>query len=222
MQEWFNWDNRTLIQDGVYALHDFLDVEIYNKCKSEIRTHAHEWHNNYPNRLVAENVRSPVILELATRLLPYLNKEFNAEFCVTTAKIYTDLSGSSMFPHFDGKDFDVSVQFYMPDIDSDALGTQFCFNKTYNAQIENNEKIIRSPYGKMFVPEDQYVSPIPFRRRFGYINYNRKDIRTLHKTQPVPLGYVRESVHFNFNVKKGHTLGLENIHYHRLQGIEIT
>jgi hypothetical protein len=219
-QEWFNWQNKTLIQDQVYVLHDFLDAEIYDKCKNEIRTHAHQWHNEYANRIVADNVRSPVILELAARLLPYLNKEFNNEFCVTTAKIYTDLSGSQMFPHFDARDFHISMQLYMPDIGRDKLGTQFCFNQHYNSQVEDQPDILMRTKGQ-FVPDDQYVSPVPFRRGFGYINYNNKLIRTLHKTEPVPLGYVRESVHFNFNIKRGDQLGLENIHYHRLQGIEL-
>lgn len=219
-KEWFRWENKTLIQNQVYVLHDFLDVEIYDKCKNEIRTHAHQWHNNYPNRLVAENVRSPVILELATRLLPYLNNEFNNEFCITTAKIYTDLSNSAMFPHFDDKNYAISMQLYMPDINSNELGTQFCFNDYFNEQVEKFPDILMTTRGQL-VPEEQFVSPVPFRQGFGYINYNDKPYRTLHKSKPVPLGYVRESVHFNFNIKHNGNLGLENIHYQRMQGIEI-
>lgn len=220
-EQWFHWENKKMIQDHVYVLQDFLLPDIYDQLKLEIRTAPNEWHNRYANRLVAENVRSPMVMELATRLLPYLSQLFGGEYCVTTAKIYLDLSGSSMFPHFDDSNFAISMQLYMPDIDAQDLGTQFCFDHDLNQQIEDNPDILINTRGR-FVPESEYVSPVPFKRNYGYINYNLKSIRTSHKTSVVPPGYLRESLHLNFNVKQGDGLGLENIHYHRLQGIEIT
>jgi hypothetical protein len=211
--EWFYWENKTLIQDQVYVLHDFLDPRIYKVLKHEIRHVPNIWHNNYSNRLVVEKVRTPAVLEFAARLLPYFAKLFGGEYSVTTAKIYLDLSGSSMFPHFDGRDFDISMQLYMPDVDAQDLGTQFCFDHELNQQIENNPDILMDTGGG-FVPESKYVSPVPFKKNYGYINFNRKPVRTLHKTAVVPSGYVRESLHLNFNVKQGDVLGLENIHYH--------
>jgi len=220
-KEWFNWQNKTLIKDQVYSLHDFLDPNVYKLLKHEIRNVPNQWHNNYANRLLVEKVCSPVVLEFATRLLPYLGELFGGEYCVTTAKIYIDLSGSSMFPHFDGKDFAVSMQIYMPDIDALDLGTQFCFDHELNQQIENNPDILMDTKGH-FVPESKYVMPTPFKKNHGYINFNLKTVRTLHKTAIVPLGYTRESLHLNFNVKQGDMLGLENIHYHAVQGIKLT
>ena len=220
-KEWFNWQNKTLLQDQVYILHDFLDADIYDKLKHEIRYTPNTWHNNYSNRLVVENVRSPMVLEFATRLLPYFADKFGGEYCVTTAKIYLDLSGSSMFPHFDSTHFDISMQLYMPDVDALDMGTQFCFDHELNQQIENNPDILMKTRGS-FVPTSKYVSPVPFKKNYGYINFNRKPVRTLHKTAVVPLGHTRESLHLNFNVKQGDSLGLENIHYHALKGIQIT
>jgi hypothetical protein len=86
-----------------------------------------------------------------------------------------------------------------------------------NQQIENNPSILLDTKGK-FVPESKYVMPIPFNKNHGYINFNRKPVRTLHKTAIVPLGLTRESLHLNFNVKQGDLLGLENIHYHAVKG----
>jgi hypothetical protein len=49
---------------------------------------------------------------------------------------------------------------------------------------------------------------VPFRQNWGYINDNRQ--RKVHKTLPVPLGTVRESVHFNYGLKDdSRELGLE-------------
>ena len=220
-KEWFDWQNKTLVQDQVYVLYDFLDADIYRRLKHELRHEPNVWHNNYSNRLVVEKVRTPMVLEFASRLLPYFADEFGGEYCVTTAKIYLDLSGSSMFPHFDGRDFDISMQLYMPDVDALDLGTQFCFDHELNRQIENSPDILINTGGR-FVPESKYVSPVPFKKNYGYINFNRKPVRTLHKTAVVPLGYVRESLHLNFNVKQGDVLGLENIHYHAVKGIKIT
>lgn len=220
-KEWFDWQNKTLVQDQVYVLHDFLDAEIYRQLKQEIRQVPNVWHNNYSNRLVVENVRTPMVLEFASRLLPYFADEFGGEYSVTTAKIYLDLSGSSMFPHFDSKDFDISMQLYMPDVDALDMGTQFCFDHDLNQQIENNLDILMNTK-EHFVPESKYVLPVPFKKNYGYINFNRKTVRTLHKTAVVPPGYTRESLHLNFNVKQGDTLGLENIHYHAVEGIKIT
>ena len=211
-KEWFKWQNKTLIQDQVYSLHDFLDGRIYSLLKQEIRQVPNVWHNNYSNRLVVENVRSPMVLEFAARLLPYFADEFGGEYCVTTAKIYLDLSGSWMFPHFDAKDFDISMQLYMPDVNAPNMGTQFCFDHELNQQIENNPDILMETKGQ-FVPESKYVMPIPFNKNYGYINVNRKPVRTLHKTAVVPPGLTRESLHLNFNVRPGDQLGLENIHY---------
>lgn len=211
-KEWFDWQNKTLVQDQVYVLHDFLDAEIYRQLKHELRHEPNVWHNNYSNRLVAEKVRSPMVLEFASRLLPYFADEFGGEYSVTTAKMYLDLSGSAMFPHFDGRDFDISMQLYMPDVDAPDLGTQFCFAHTLNQQIENNPDILINTGGQC-VPSFRYVMPTPFNKNYGYINFNRKPVRTLHKTPVVPLGYVRESLHLNFNVKQLDHLGLENIHY---------
>jgi hypothetical protein len=196
----------------VYSLHDFLDADIYHQLKHELRHEPNAWHNKYSNRLVAEKVRSPMVLEFASRLLPYFADEFGGEYCVTTAKIYLDLSGSSMFPHFDGRDFDISMQLYMPDADAPDLGTQFCFDHELNQRIENNPNILIATKGH-FVPASKYVMPTPFNKNYGYINFNRKPVRTLHKTPVVPSGYVRESLHLNFNVKQLDHLGLENIHY---------
>ena len=215
-KEWFNWQNKTLVQDQVYVLHDFLDAGIYDRLKHEVRHEPNVWHNNYSNRLVVENVRTPMVMEFAARLLPYFAELFGGEYCVTTAKIYLDLSGSSMFPHFDGKDFDISLQLYMPDIDAPDMGTQFCFDHDMNQQIENHPNILMDTKGR-FVPESKYVSPVPFKKNYGYINFNHKAVRTLHKTLPVPPGYTRESLHLNFNIKYRDQLGLENIHY-QLQG----
>jgi hypothetical protein len=75
-QEWFNWENKTLIKDQVYVLHDFLKDNIYHELKHEIRHVPNVWHNNYTNRLIVENVRSPRIIEFASRLLPYLAELF--------------------------------------------------------------------------------------------------------------------------------------------------
>jgi hypothetical protein len=205
----------------VYSLHDFLDPRIYKILKHEIRHAPNVWHNNYSNRLVVENVRSPLVLEFATKLLPYLSELFGGEYCVTTAKIYLDLSGSFMFPHFDHKNFAISMQLYMPDVDVPALGTQFCFNNELNQQVENNPDILIQTKGQL-VPESEYDSSVVFRKNHGYINFNHKPVRTIHKTLPVPPGYTRESLHLNFNVKQGDSLGLENIHYHALKGIQIT
>ena len=220
-KEWFNWQNKTLVQDQVYSLYDFIDVGIYDQLKQEMRNEPNIWHNNYSNRLVVENVRTPMVLEFASRLLPYLAEQFGGEYCITTAKIYLDLSGSSMFPHFDSKDFDISMQLYMPDIDAPDLGTQFCFDHELNQQIENDPDILMKTKGR-FVPEFKYIMPTPFKKNYGYINFNRKPVRTLHKTAAVPLGHTRESLHFNFNVKQGDLLGLENIHYHAVEGIQLT
>jgi hypothetical protein len=215
-QEWFNWENKTLIKDQVYVLHDFLKNNIYHELKHEIRHVPNVWHNNYTNRLIVENVRSPRIIEFASRLLPYLAELFGGEYSVTTAKIYLDLSGSSMFPHFDHKNFHISMQVYMPDIDLPELGTQFCFNHDINQQIENDPDILTTRK-RSVVPESEYESPVPFRKNYGYINFNHKPVRTLHKTKIVPPGSVRESLHFNFNIKQNEDLlGLENIHYQNL------
>lgn len=219
-QEWFNWQNKTLIQDQVYVLHDFLNANIYDQLKHEIRHAPNVWHNNYSNRLIVEKLRSPMVLEFAARLLPCFTELFGGEYCVTTAKIYLDLSGSSMFPHFDSRDFDISMQLYLPDIDTPNLGTQFCFDHNINQQVENNPDILMR-VGHL-VAESKYVSPVPFKKNWGYINFNRKPVRTLHKTAVVPLGCTRESLHLNFNVKQGDVLGLENIHYHAVKGVKIS
>jgi hypothetical protein len=216
MQEWFIWDNKTLIQDHVYVLHDFLQPDIYDQLKHEIRTAPNEWHNRYASRLIAENVRSPMVMELGARLLPYLSSLFHQQFCVATAKIYIDLSGSSMFPHFDDRNFAVSMQLYMPDVDCPELGTKFCFNNQLNQLIENEPDRLLD-YKFQMTSDSDCSSPVAFCSNNGYINFNNKPVRTLHKTLPVPAGYIRESLHYNFNIKQQHLLGLEGVHYARLQ-----
>ena len=209
-EEWFIWQNKKQVGPGVFSLHNFLTPEIYSALKHEIRHAPNTWHNNYSNRIVCENAHGPIILELATKLLPYLTKEFGGNYSVTTSKIYLDLSGSFMVPHFDSKEFAVSMQLYMPDIDLPALGTQFCFNSDINSQVEQNPNLI-SPSEPDFVSDADYTMIAPFCKNHGYINFNQP--RKIHRTLLVPEGLLRESVHFNFNVKQDNMLGLESMHY---------
>jgi len=152
-------------------------------------------------------------MELAARMLPYLAKEFGGDYCVSTARIYLDLSSSYMFPHFDSNEFAISFQLYLADVDLPELGTQFCLNDNLNQQVEQDPDIMMRTKGK-FIPESEYVTIVPFCKNHGYINFNQP--RKIHKTLPVPPGQTRESLHLNFRVKKNIQMGLENFHYGRL------
>ena len=181
--------------DGLWLLKNFLVQSIYDQIKHEIRHVPAQWHNNYGNRHLSENGNYPVLTELAARLIPHLNHLLQEDLMLITVRTYIDLSGSSFFPHLDSKGFVANVQIYMADLDYPELGTQFCTNAEINSKAESltPDEIGEGPYNK----EDFFT--VPFRQNWGYINDNRQ--RKIHKTLPVPLGTIRESVHFNYGLK---------------------
>jgi len=204
MERWFNWNNVTERSDGLWVLNDFLTPDVYENIKREIRTTPAEWHSRYANRLISEHGDYPLCKQLGARLLPYLHKLVGGNYKLTTVRAYADLSGSHFFPHLDGRDFALNVQIYLPDQDLDELGTQFCIRQDLNAAAEANEAALLNNEFE-FSEWDFYT--IPFRANWGYINDNTR--RKIHKTMPVPQGYLRESLHMNFTFKQGTENGLE-------------
>ena len=205
--QWFCHDFSTAVAspiDGVWVLQDFLTGSAYNAVKHDIRIKPAQWHNNYGGRHLSENGNYPAITNLGARLIPYLNQLLGVDVRLTTVRTYVDFSSSYFYPHLDGKDFAVNVQIYMTDLDYPELGTQFCIDPVINAESEllSSSEIIARTYRE----EDFFT--VPFRQNWGYINDNRQ--RKIHKTLPVPLGTIRESIHFNYMQKKyPEELGLE-------------
>jgi hypothetical protein len=84
----------------------------------------------------------------------------------------------------------------MPASDRDELGTQFCTNNEKNKLADVDEYDLESKFN--FSANEFYT--VPFRANWGYINDNTQ--RKIHKTLRVPENYIRESIHFNFAVKR--------------------
>jgi hypothetical protein len=206
---WFNHDFSSAAAspiDGIWVLQDFLTGSAYNAVKHDIRFKSAEWHNKYGNRHLSENGDYPAITELGARLIPYLNCLLNIDVKLITVRTYVDLSGSWFYPHLDGKAFAVNLQIYMTDLDYPELGTQFCTNQEFNNWANENEQQLLQSNQKLLDEKDFFT--VPFRQNWGYINDNRQ--RKVHKTLPVPLGTVRESIHFNYGLKDDpRELGLE-------------
>ena len=192
---WFCYDFSTAVAsplDGVWVLQDFLTAPAYQAVKHDIRIKPVQWHNNYGGRHLSENGNYPVVTNLGARLIPYLNHLLGVDVRLTTVRAYVDFSGSYFYPHLDSKAFAVNVQIYMTDLDYPELGTQFCINPVMNAESELlSAGEIRA---RSYREEDFFT--VPFRQNWGYINDNRQ--RKIHKTLPVPLGTIRESIHFNY------------------------
>jgi len=181
--------------NGLWVLKNFLVQSVYDSIKYEIRHVPAHWHNNYGNRHLSEDGNYPVLKELGARLIPHLNHLMQEDLALVTVRTYVDFSGSYFFPHFDGKDFATNVQIYMTDLDYPNLGTQFCTNPAVNSTAEtlDNDVIRAHTY------DEKDFFTVPFRTNWGYINDNRQ--RKIHKTLPIPLGAIRESVHFNYKIK---------------------
>jgi hypothetical protein len=195
-EPWFNWQNKTMQLDGLWVLNDFLTPDVYQRIQNEIRDTPAEWHNRYHSREISEHGDYPNCRELAGRLIPYLSGLIGGNYKCVTIRAYRDHPGSWFFPHLDGKEFAVNMQIYMPASDRDELGTQFCTNNEKNKLADVDEYDLESKFN--FSANEFYT--VPFRANWGYINDNTQ--RKIHKTLRVPENYIRESIHFNFAVKR--------------------
>jgi hypothetical protein len=203
----FDWNNKTRIADDLWVLEDFLTPQGYNTIKTQMRCTESLWTSRYPNRLVMENNSWVECIQLGAALIPNLNELLGTDLVLSTARGYIDLSGSTIFPHFDADQFIINVQIYMTDHNHPDLGTQFCLDNDWNQRVrcEYDNSTSHTP---VVVPEDIYYT-VPFRRNWGYINDNRKP--KVHKTKTVPKGLLRESLHLNFCQREGTCTGLEAV-----------
>lgn len=201
----FDWQAKRSVDPSLWQLEHFLNDEWFARIKSDYRETESLWTSRYPNRLVMENNHWLNAILLGAALTPYLEQLVGEPLSMATARGYLDLSGACFYPHFDSEEWVVNVQIYLTDIDRDELGTQFVLDRQINSTIKpemEGDEI-------MALVADEWYYTIPFRKNWGYINYNRD--RKLHKTRPVPPAFARESLHINYRSRQGTETGLSGV-----------